>query len=217
MNQVAPATNQVDTALDRPVAWVRLGGAGVLLLTGLGVLQHLAWPVLGIAVLVGSRWPGKDLRSSIAPMLVMLVAAGGLVASALRWSTFDLAAITGAQGVLGPALLVGPGEAAAATALGMTSVLLALALALPPDLEWDRRGWALWAAELLGIGAALALLSWGPGGAMGEMWLAAVTLAVLTGSIGWALSRAPALVAHVSLGAAGLCAGVGALMSQIRA
>lgn len=214
MNQVTPATNRVDRRL-APLA--RLGGVAVLLLTGFGALRHLAWPVLGVAILIGSRWRGRNLRAAIVPILVLLVAAGGLVAGALRWSTFDLAAITGAQGVLGPAVLVGPRQAAAATALGVTAVLLVSALAFPPDLEWDRRGWALWAAELLGVGTALALLAWGPSGAVGEMWLAAAVVAVGTGGIAWVLARAPATAGYVSLGAAGLCAGVGVFMGQIRA
>lgn len=80
-----------------------------------------------------------------------LVAAGSVLAVAIRWGTTSLSSVAGAQAILGPAAVVGPAPAAAAC----VTAAMALVLAAPGRL----------AAPVFGLTAGAFLA--GPGGSAG--------------------------------------------------
>lgn len=202
---------------DRLSFWIRMGGVGFLLLGALLVVPHFAALAVGLIGLMGAR----ALRLSGPERLLPLVAAGvslvGLAAAALRWETFDLDAVSGAQGVLGPALLVGPEEAAAATALGSAAAVVGLAVGLRLHLTKDWRRSAVVALELIAAGLAVASLSWAPAGAGGQKWLVAVVIGVVAATMSWASTRSPRIIWLALLGLGALCAVVASLMTRMTA
>ena len=122
--------------------------------------------------------PGVVLAVLVAVVLASPVGAASAalvaVATSLRWGTAWLVPLGGAQAVLGPALLVGPASAAAASTLGAA----ALIVGAPPS-----------PAAAAALGTTAALLVAGPAGASGVVvrvlaTVVAVGLAYGAGRIG---------------------------------
>lgn len=92
--------------------------------------------------------------------LAVIAAALGVVA--LRWGSFDLGDIRGAQGVLGPSIAVGPQETVVAMGMAAGAGLVALIVWLgeAPDPQVDR----LWLRRSEAACGALAVVTvfWGP-------------------------------------------------------
>ncbi len=96
----------------------------------------------------------------VAGALAVLAAAAGV--GAVRWGTLDLAVIRGAQGVLGPTVLVAPSQASLGAWLGAAAGVVALGVWLSPS---EGAGWRVsaWTALEAALGALILVsVFWGP-------------------------------------------------------
>lgn len=128
-----------------------------------------------------------------------------LIASSWRWGSSSLEALAGAQGVLGPAMFVGPISAAAGTWLAGAAILLAI-----PDASTAGR--ARSALVTMAAGAASAAVVAGPGGE--GLWVRGVVIVlacVAAGGVARLRARRPSTARALDLGAA--LAGAGALVA----
>lgn len=169
--------------------------APVAVAVGAGALTgHVL--LLAVLVGVGARSGATGVAASLAALSLVV-----------RFGTPDLDAIGGAQAVLGPAGLVGPGAAAASAWLGGSAVVLAAAAPLPG------RGARLLGA--LAAGALAAVLVAAPGDQpvlrLGATALAAGAAFVVTEA------RARWRAAGPALAAVALLAGAGALLCALLA
>lgn len=98
-------------------------------------------------------------RTFAAAGLAIVAAAVGI--GALRWGAMGLEAIRGAQQVLGPTVMVGPAEAAAASWIAAGAAVIGLAVWIAPSFPegWGER--AVWASEAAIGGLALVWIFWG--------------------------------------------------------
>jgi hypothetical protein len=146
---------------------------------------------LGLMVLGRSLQLGRPADAVAAVALGILVAALGV--GALAWRTLELGAIRGAQGVLGPTVLVEPREAATAAWLAAGAGALCLALWWGLDVARRRPD----RLPEVGVGAmALVTTSWGPTPA-GEVaialqWMAGIAaFIVIAVGVGELVARLP--------------------------
>lgn len=143
---------------------VGLAAAGATVALGylLGLVQGPLVAVAGgIALMTVGRGLGRASRETAMLCAAFLVLAGGWNVVAMRWSSLMVDDLRGAQGVLGPTLLVGPAEIVVglATAAGGCLVALAVWAASPPI-----GGRAVWVRGIESVPAALATVTvfWGP-------------------------------------------------------
>lgn len=151
------------------------------------------------------------------PLAVGAVAPA-LVAASWRWGSTSLEAVAGAQAVLGPAGLVGPGRSAAAAWLAAGAILLVVAWPLTAGSEPARvsaAGVAVWAPMLLvaaASGTSVAVVVAGPAPG-GDVWIRVVGSVIGTAlAVGVALGRGRGGRLLTVIDAAALLAGVGALI-----
>ena len=141
--------------------------AAALLVTGRGRL-----PLLGVLVFVGAA----TLPAAAAGALA--VAAAGL-----RWSTTSLAAVAGAQSVLGPAVAVGSVAEAGSAVLAAAGLLVATSAP-------GRRPVAVLAAVVLGLLAATVAVAPAAGGGVAPR-AAALVVGAVAGLVAASLPAAP--------------------------
>lgn len=150
--------------------------AGVVVALGY-LLGAVDGPVLGPIGGIGLITMGRALVTPPGSWLLgvgsfgVVAAASGV--AALRWGTLGLADLRGAQGVLGPAVLVEPVGLAAACIAAAGGGLLALGLwAVEPGPGGGRT--LVWGGELLATGLLLTGLFVGPevGGFLDLTWWA---------------------------------------------
>ncbi len=110
-------------------AGARVAGCVVALGYLLGLVRGpIVAAVGGLALITLGRALLLERQQALLGALSLAVIAGGLGISALRWATLDLGELRGAQGVLGPTVLVDPPAAAAAAWIALGASLLALSL-----------------------------------------------------------------------------------------
>lgn len=129
--------------------------AGVVIALGylLGLVPGpLVAVVGGMALITYGRNLLLERRAAIVSGAALAVLGGALGIAALRWGALELGDIRGVQSVLGPTVLVGPTQAAVATAVATAGASIALAV-------WSSRPWprtrlqAIWWALELIVGA----------------------------------------------------------------
>lgn len=131
----------------------------------LGYLTGLVdGPVIGALAGLGLVTFGRGLLAPRGTELLGPAAFGVLAGAAgsvaLRWETLDLAEIQGAQGVLGPSIVVEPLEVAILSGVALVAATLSLGVwAGTPDTGWLARWW--W-VELVAGAFLLASLFSGP-------------------------------------------------------
>lgn len=169
----------------------RVAGAVTALGFLIGVVDGPIVAVVGALALIAF---GRSLVTPagielIGP-LAFAVVAGATGVVALRWSSLDLAAIRGVQGVLGPSVAVGPAELAAAIGVALAAGVLAAGLWLADDLPGGALGPRWQWVERTIAGLVLATLFAGPqvaGVVEAGTWLAATAgataLVVVVGRI----------------------------------
>jgi hypothetical protein len=171
----------------------RCAGAVVALGYLLGFVAGPLVPVIGgLALITFGHGLLLDRSSRTFSAAGLAIVAGAVGIGALRWGAIGLDAIRGAQQVLGPTVLVGPGTAAAATGIAAASAVIGLAawMSSPdPRALLPRAGWA---AEVA-IGAlAVVWIFWGDaqgsGGGLAR-WAGAVAVVTVV-AVGGALLTA---------------------------
>jgi hypothetical protein len=175
----------------------RCGGGVIALGYLLGFVSGPLVPVIGgLALMTFGHGLVLDRPSRAFAAAGLAIVAGAVGIGALRWGAMGLDAIQGAQQVLGPTVLVGPTQAAAASWLAASAAVFGLGVWIAPSFPagWRARGaWGLEAA----IGAlAVVWVFWGgahdsAGGSATSpaallQWAAAVALAGLV-AVGVAL------------------------------
>ena len=134
--------------------------------------------VLAVLVTVTLGYPLAAVTSGLA-----------VAAATIRWGSGWLVAISGAQAVLGPAVVVGPAAAAASSWLAAACLVIAV-----PDRS---------IVPAVGVGVVAALLAAGPGGWDGVAVRALASVLAVAAAIG------VARIGHVrmrAIGAVGLAA-----------
>lgn len=146
------------------------------------------------------------------PALAVVLAAAALW---MRWDTPALAAVAGAQAVLGPAGLVQPAAGAASAWFGATALALASSgLVDNPDDGSKRRGAAL--ATSLALGPAIAVVLAGPSLAGGPLLRILATLAGVGLAFGAAALPWRRAVAGTAVGAGAMAVGMAAVVAAQR-
>lgn len=188
---------------------VTLRVAGVVVAAGylLGLTQGPLMMVIGaLALITFGRGLVVEREHEALAGTALAVVGAALGVAALRWGTFDIGEIRGAQGVLGPTLLVGPEEVAAAAGAAAAggAVALIVWLAEAPAPERPER-W-VWVAEAVAGALALVTVFGGPG----TRGLHALDLALWAGAtvatagavmgLSFVLRRAPRAVAWIACG-----------------
>lgn len=141
-----------------------LGIAGIVAagayITGVasGSTIELAGALLLIFV---GRVVAGDAGDDVVLGVAAVALAGALAVASLRFATFDLEAIRGAQAVLGPAALVGPLPDAATSILAALGGLAATALLAAPGGPWSKVDLVHHAGTAT-IVLAVVTLVWGP-------------------------------------------------------
>ncbi len=138
--------------------------AGVILAFGylLGLVPGSVVALIGaVALMTFARAVSLSTAEAVfaAAGVAVLGAASGV--AALRWGTLDLGAIRGAQGVLGPTVLVAPSEASLAAWLAAGAGVIALGASLSPSLAGSRQALA-WLPDALVGALILVSVFWGP-------------------------------------------------------
>lgn len=148
------------TSRDHQVAWAasfsagaRAGGVVIALGYLLGMVPGPVVAVVGgLALVTFGRNLLVDRRAALLAGAALAVVAGALGVAALRWGALDLGEIRGVQSVLGPSVLVGPTEAAAAAGIAAGAALIALAVWL--SSPWpNTRTWLVWSLVEAATGA----------------------------------------------------------------
>jgi hypothetical protein len=207
---------------------IRCAGAVIALGYLLGFVAGPLVPVIGgLALMTFGHGLLLDRASRTFAAVGLAIIAGAVGIGALRWGAMGLDDIRGAQQALGPTVLVGPTEAAAASWIAAGAAVLGLAIWISPSelRDWPARvGWVLEAAvgslivvwifwgnaqdSSTGSGTSpAALLEWA--GAVAAVSAAAILLALGVGRLGarrrWAV---PMLAGAGVVGAASLIASV---------
>ena len=123
----------------------------------------LPFVIGGLALVTFGRTLEAPRHSDIpVAALAVGIVAVALGLGALRWGSLDLDDLRGAQAVLGPTLLVGPGAALAASCLAAGAALVALAAWF--DVRRIGNRWELaWSIFETAVATfALATVFWGP-------------------------------------------------------
>jgi hypothetical protein len=204
--------------LSSPAAGLRGGwgagarAAGIVIALGY-LLGFVRGPIVAVVGGLALVTLGRCASSSPPDDMVLggslAVLAGALGVGALRWGALDLGDLRGAQSVLGPTLLVGPGGAAAAcwfaAAAGVTALATWLATARHADAAVaggsGRIIRTVWIAEAVVGGFAIVSVFWGPSIARDSLtggdallallgWVAAVSV-VTAAAAGAALLLGP--------------------------
>lgn len=139
--------------------------AGLVVSSGylLGIIEGPLMMVMGgLALITFGRGLAVDREHEALAGTALAVIAASLGVAALRWGTFDLGELRGAQGVLGPTLLVGPQEIVSALAAAAAGGFVAVVVWLAESPEPERERRALWLAEAACGAAALVVVFWGP-------------------------------------------------------
>lgn len=134
--------------------------AGVVVAAGylLGVTEGPVMMAVGaLALITFGRGLAVDRSHEALAGGALAVMAGAIGVVALRWGSFDLGEIRGAQGVLGPSVIVGPDDTAAAVVAAAVAGVVALVVWLAEAPATDGGPRWLWPAEA--ICGALALVS----------------------------------------------------------
>lgn len=198
MSTPAPGARQFQVAsVSSLSAAARVGGAVIALGYLLGLVPG---PVVAVVGGMASITYGRNLllerSASLISGAALAVLGGALGIAALRWGALDLADIRGVQSVLGPTVLVGPTQAAAAAIVATAGACVALAV-------WCARPWprthletAWWGTELVVGAFAIATVFLDPArsaldaGGAGEAALEIVrwigVIAVIAIAVGWA-------------------------------
>ncbi len=138
----------------------------------------------GLALITFGRALILDRVHEVRLALALGLLAGALGVAVLRWSTLDLAALRGAQAVLGPTLLVGPAETAAACIAAAVGGAIALGAWLEESAPEGAPLRALPLPEALVGSASLAAAFWGPaprGMNLGDLMVAVAAIALFAG------------------------------------
>jgi hypothetical protein len=139
--------------------------AGIVVAAGylLGVTEGPVMMSIGaLALITFGRGLVVDRSHEALAGGALAVIAGAIGVVALRWGTFDLGEIRGAQGVLGPSLSIGPQETAIAVGVAAGAGLVALIVWLGEAPVTDAGLRWLWPAEALCGALALVTAFWGP-------------------------------------------------------
>ena len=153
MNPSAPAFSVAARAAGSILAAVYL----------LGAVPGPVMAVVGaLALITFGRLLLADREEAALDAGALALLAAALLVGALRWRTFDLTEIRGAQTVLGPTLLLGPQTLAVAVgiAAGAGTVALAEWEEFPSGGDVVDRFW--WVSETLLGALALVSVFWGP-------------------------------------------------------
>jgi hypothetical protein len=121
----------------------------------IGVMGGLALISLGRSLTA----EGDDAAAASAAFAVL---AGAFGVAALRWKSLELDSIRGAQGVLGPTVLVGPAEAAAGAVLAGLAAIAAGIVWLSVSEGRDLSGHLVRGSDALVVGLVVATAFWGP-------------------------------------------------------
>ncbi len=148
-----------------------------------------------------------------AAALSVLIA--GLCVGAARWGSPDLDHIRGAQAVLGPALLVGPPQAALSNALAAAAGFVGAGAWLGSVAGRSRLGWIGYGLETILVALAFLTVFWWPAAHSGG-WATGSVVSVIVGVVlgsslatfGTLLPRSPGLE-RVALAVAGVTLVVG--------
>lgn len=177
----------------------RCAGATIALGYLFGIVPGPLVPMIGgLALMTYGHGLLLDRASRTFGAAGLAIVAGGVGVGALRWGSFGLGAIRGAQQVLGPTVLVGPALASTASWIAAGSAMLGLAVWIAPSRPEGLVHRAAWVAEAAVGALALAWIFWGEahggGGTLpvGLEWLlvtaiasgAAVGLALLVRRLG---------------------------------
>lgn len=218
MNAPAPEARsfQVSSASAFSIA-ARVAGAVIALGYLLGLVPGPVVAVVGgMALMTYGRNLLLERRAALVAGAALAVLGGSLGIAALRWGALDLGAIRGVQSVLGPTVLVGPTQAAAAAVVAV--VAGSIALAVWSSTPWPRgRVQIGWSALELVVGAfALATVFLDPAesaldaGGLGAAaiqvarWVGVIAVvAVVVGGGAWLLHRTPDVWRAVAVVAAG--------------
>lgn len=206
----------------------RCAGGVIALGYLLGFVPGPLVPVIGgLALMTFGHGLVLDRRSRSFAALGLAIVAGAVGIGALRWGAMGLDAIRGAQQVLGPTVLVGPTQAAAASGIAAGAAVLGLGAWIAPSLPEGWWGRAAWAAEAAIGSLAVVWIFWGSAhdaatgsatspaallewaGAVAAACLASVAIALVVARLGarwrWAV---PGLGGAGVVGAAALIASV---------
>ncbi|MDQ3645646.1 MAG: hypothetical protein M3345_01775 [Actinomycetota bacterium] len=163
-------------------AWGVVAGPTTGLITGLALITF------GKGLVAGDR----DRRVVVGSLAVM---ASSLVVGALRWRSFELDQIRGAQAVLGPAPWVGPVSLAVASGLAAAAFVIAAASWIGSTREAGLR-WPWFLLEGAVAATCVTTMFWvAPirSGALSSAYRSGVPLAiaVVLMLLGWAVTRLP--------------------------
>lgn len=193
--------------------------AGVVIALGY-LLGLVPGPVVAVVGGLALTTFGRNLllerTGAVVAGAALAVLGGALGIAALRWGALDLGDIRGVQSVLGPTVLVGPTQAAAASIVATAGATLALAVWCSRPWPTTRRQLIWWALEL-GVGAfAVATVFLDPAesalgaGEAGDTaiqisrWVGVIVAsAAVTGGIAWLLDRTNNVWRGVAVIAAG--------------
>lgn len=202
-------------------AGARAAGAVVALGYLLGFVKGPLTAVLGgLALVTLGRCAACAGSDDVVLGAALAVLGGALQIGALRWETLDLAQLRGAQAVLGPTVLVGPGSAAAASALAALAGIVGLSVWLATVRRTNsgsRLVRGLWLAEAAVGAFALVTVFWGGsvprgsfGGADGAVALGQWVISVA--AVGAAAVALATYVPHVTRWRSWILAGAGAAL-----
>ena len=139
----------------------------------------------GLALITFGRALLLDRRATVVSGAALAIAAGALGVAALRWGTLSLRELVGVQSVLGPSVVVGPTEAAIASAVALGAAVVALAAWSIEPVGPDRRArvWSRVEATLGVLAATMVFAAPGSGGSFSELFARPTDAAVTAGVV----------------------------------
>lgn len=220
-----PRPFQVSSASSFSAA-ARAAGAVIALGYLLGLVPGPVVAVVGgMALITYGRNLLLERVASLLSGAALAVIGGALGIAALRWGALELGDIRGVQSVLGPTVLVGPTQAAAAAIVATAGASIALAVWCARPWPRTRLEYGWWGVELV-VGAFAiatvfldparsALDAGGAGDAALEMarWAGAIgVVAVAAGGGSWFLNKLGVLWRAVATAVAGAAVAVAAAL-----
>lgn len=168
-----------------------------------------------------------DRNESAVAGAALAITAGAFGVAALRWGTLSLSELVGAQSVLGPTILVGPGLAATAAAGAAGAAVIAIA-AWGAEPQPESRGAWVWDAievGLVALGITIVFAAPGDGGGISHIfssvgdWAPTVSFiaaAIVVGLLGRRLLRSARVRwAVLALCGVAVCASAGAMAATL--
>lgn len=139
----------------------------------------------GLALITFGRMLLLDRKETAVAGAALAIAAGSLGIPALRWGTFSIEGLVGAQSVLGPTILVGPEGPAISSGVALGAAIVAIAVwsTQPVGVDRSARVWGRVEGVVAVLAIALVFAAPGSGGSLSAMFAEPIEVAATAATI----------------------------------